>query len=830
MKVILRKSIPHIISIAIFLLLVCIYFYPSVFEGKVIQQGDSMQVSAMAEEINNYWETEKGVSAWTGSMFSGMPAYHIFIHGNPSNFLNYLEQVIWKLDYSGGSMVLVALICFYILMCVMGVKRWLAIAGSIAFAFASFNLISIMVGHITKVYVIAFMPLTLAGLFSLFQRKWLWGGILLTLGICFSVMNAHVQITYYLTLLCVIIALGFLFIELRKKEYSDVIKVACIAIVCIIVAVLPNLGSLYANYESAQQSMRGPSELTPGTDEAATKATDGLDVDYAFMWSYEKNELLTLLIPNAYGGYTGMPLGKESQFYKAYRSLAQVGKEVNAPTYWGSQPFTAGPVYFGAIVCFLFVLGLFVIKSPMKWWLAGGALFFIMLSLGRNLSWFNDFIFYHLPMYNKFRTPAMALVIPSMIFPIIGFWGLKEIFVEKTDKEQLKKALIWSTSIVGGICFLIWIMPGLFLDFQSPQDARYAEWPAQLMDALLADRKSMASSDAFRSLAFVLSASLLMSYFLYAKNKAKAVNIVGIILMVLVLADLWMVDKRYLNNDNFQKKQLRENFQESMADDLIHRDPSPSYRVLDITVDVFQNASASYFHKSIGGYHAAKLGRYQELIDHYLTNEIDQVRSAFKTATSIDDILPVFTQTPILNVLNAKYIIFDPNQMPLINPYAYGNAWFIKDIKIVENADQEMAALGTTDLLSTAIVDKRFEADFGKVNPDTAKSASIKMTTYKPNMLVYETDTEKDEVAVFSEVYYPHDWKVFIDGAPAEIFRTDWILRGVNIPAGKHTVEFRFEPDTYNALNKFGSWVSLLLVLALVGAIVYSFRKPIERE
>ena len=831
MKPLLKKSIPHIIAVTIFVALVCIYFSPSIFEGKTLQQDDSIQVSGMTKELNDYWESEKGSSAWTNSMFSGMPSYHIFVHGNPSNFLGYLQQIIWKLDYFGGSIILIALLCFYILMCTMGVKRWLAIAGSIAFAFASFNLISIMAGHVTKTYVMALMPLTLAGVFLLFKRKWLWGSLLFSLGVSFSIMNSHLQITYYLALLCVVLAVGFLFIELRKKEYSDLVKVACIAIVCVIVAILPNMGNLYANYESAQESLRGPSELTPATDGAtAEKKSDGLDIEYAFMWSYEKNELLTLLIPNAYGGSSGTPLGKESQFYKAYRSLAQVGKEVSAPTYWGDQPFTAGPVYFGVTVCFLFVLGLFVIKSPMKWWLAGGALFFIMLSLGRNLSWFNDFIFYHLPMYNKFRTPSMALVIPGMIFPIIGFWGLKEIFAEKTDKKQLKKALIWSTSIVGGICFLIWVMPGIFLDFQSPQDANYAQWPAQLMDALLADRKSMASSDAFRSLALVLLTSILILYFLYAKNKAKAANIVGIVLMVLVLTDLWTVDKRYLNNDNFQKKQLHENFQKSMADDLIHRDPSLSYRVLDITVPTFQNASTSYFHRSIGGYHAAKLGRYQELIDHYLTNETNQVRSAFQTATSINDILPVFTQTPVLNVLSAKYVIFDPNQMPLINPYAYGNAWFVKDIKIVENADQEMAALGTTDLLSTAIVDKRFEADLGKVNPDTAKSASIKMTTYKPNILIYETDTEKDEVAVFSEVYYPHDWKVFIDGVPAKIFRTDWILRGVNIPAGKHTVEFRFEPDTYNALNKFGSWVSLLLLLVLVGAIVYSFRKPIERK
>jgi len=836
MKSILKKSVPHIIAIALFLVLTCIYFSPSIFDGKTIQQGDTIQATGMSQEIHDYWEKEKGTSAWTGSMFSGMPSYHIYVHGNPPNFLNYLERFVRQIDYLGGGMILIALICFYILMCVIGVKRWLAIAGSIAFAFASFNLISIAAGHVTKVYVMAFMPLTIAGLFLLFQRKWLWGSIVLTIGICFSIMNNHLQITYYLALLCVILALGFLFIELRKKEYSDLLKAFCIAIACIVVAVLPDLGNLYANYESSLESTRGPSELTSGTDETATKASDGLDIDYAFMWSYEKGELLTLLVPNVYGGASGTPLGKDFRLHQAYRSLgAQVGKEISAPTYWGDQPFTSGPVYFGAIICFLFVLGMFNLKNPMKWWLAGAALFFCLLALGRHLSWLNDFLFYHLPMYNKFRTPAMALVIPGMILPIVGFWGLKDIFAEKTDKKQLKNALIWSTSIVGGICLVLWIMPGLFLSFQSPLDIRYEQqWPsqfvAQLMDALLADRKSLASSDAFRSLTFVLLTSALLFYFVYAKNKAKTANVIGIILMVLVLIDLWPIDKRYLNDDNFQKKELHENFRKTAADEFILQDPSPSYRVLNITVESFQDASTSYFHKSIGGYHAAKLGRYQELIDRYLTNEINQVRSAFQSATSIEDILSVFAQTPVLNMLNTKYLIFSPDQPPIVNPYAYGNAWFVENLKMVENANLEIAALGTTDLLSTAIVDKRFESILGKVGSDTIQSASIEMISYKPNILIYETNTEKDESAVFSEVYYPHDWKVFIDGSPAEIFRTDWILRGVNIPAGKHTIEFRFEPETYNALNKFGSWVSLLIVLALVGAIAYSFRKSMAKR
>ena len=826
MKQILKKSFPHIIAIAIFLILVCIYFSPSIFEGKILQQGDSIQASAMAEELNRYHKEEGGKSAWTGSMFSGMPAYHIYVHGNPPNFLKYIEQTVRNIDYFGGGMILTALICFYILMCTMGIKRWLAIAGSIAFAFASFNLISIVAGHVTKVYVMAYMPLTVAGLFLLFRQKWLWGSILFIFGISFSIMNNHLQITYYLALLCVILALGFLFIELRKREYSNLIKVSCVAIVCVIVSMLPSLGNLYANYESAQESLRGPSDLTSGTNGEPTNPSGGLDIEYAFMWSYGKSELLTLLIPNVYGGSSGETLGKNSQFYKTYRSLgAQVGKEVQAPTYWGDQPFTSGPVYFGAIVCFLFLIGMFVLKNPIKWWLAGAALFFAMLALGRNLSWFNDFLFHHLPMYNKFRTPSMALVIPGMIFPVIGFWGLKDIFTGEVDNKQLKKALTWSTSIVGGICFLIWVIPDMFLSFNSLMDINYQQWPEQLMDALIADRRSLASADAFRSLLFAVLAAGLLFWFLHAKNKKKSANIVGITLMVLIIVDLWPVAKRYLNDNNFQKKQLRENFQKTVADESILQDTSSSYRVLNITSDTFQDSGTSFFHKSIGGYHAAKLGRYQELISHYLLKEVSQVRSVFQGATSLEDILPIFQLTPVLNMLNAKYIIFSPDHPPLVNPHAYGNAWFVDRVRIVENADQEIASLGETDLLSTAIVDKRFESIVGKVNPDTLKSASIELVSYKPNILVYKTKTEKEEVAIFSEVYYPHDWKAFIDGVPVAIFRADWTLRGITVPAGNHTVEFRFEPDTYNFLNKFGSVVSLFILLGLIGTIVFSVKK-----
>lgn len=831
MKLLLKKSVPHIIAIAIFLVLTCIYFSPSIFEGKLIQQGDTIQATGMAEEIHSYWEKEKGKSAWTGSMFSGMPSYHIYVHGNPVNFLTYIEKVIRTIDYLGGSMIFTALICFYILMCAMGVRRWLAIAGSVAFAFASFNLISIMAGHVTKMYVMAYMPLTLAGMVLLFRRRWIWGSVVLALGICFSIMNSHLQITFYLAILCVFIALGFLFIELRKKEYSTLAKTFGVMAICVILAIIPNIGTLYANYELAQESTRGASELTLVSEEAGTTASGGLDIDYAFMWSYGKGELLTLLIPNAYGGASGEVLGKDSHFYKAIKaSGAQVGKDVQAPTYWGDQPFTSGPVYFGAIVCFLFVLGMFVIKNQMKWWLAGAALLFIFLSLGRNMSWLNDFLFYHLPMYNKFRTPSMALVISGMIFPIIGFWGLKEIFSKEFSSTFLKQSLIYSTVITGGICLIIWIMPGVFLSFNAASDAQLQQWPPQWIDALVADRKSLASSDAFRSLIFILLGSGLLFYFLFAKNKKQATTVVGIGLLILITVDLWMVDKRYLNDSHFKKQQIAENFKKTTANESILQDNSPSYRVLNLTVSPFQDASTSYFHKSIGGYHAAKLGRYQELIDFRLQKEINQIRSGFQTATSEEDINTIFQHTPSLNMLNSKYIIISPDHAPFVNQYAYGNAWFVNDVRIVNSADEEITSLNSINPLTTAVVDKRFESMVGKTASDPENSGTIKLTSYKPNILTYESNTTSDQIAVFSEIYYPHGWKAFIDGAPSDHYRANWTLRAMNIPAGKHTIEFRFEPDTYNNLNNVASVFSLLLFLMLLGALGYSIVSELKKE
>ncbi|MDR0505240.1 MAG: YfhO family protein [Dysgonamonadaceae bacterium] len=828
MTPIVKKSLPHLIAIAIFLIITSIYFTPSIFKGQVIQQSDMQQASVAGHDLDEYYNNEDGRSAWTNRIFSGMPSYHLKVLGNPPNYLVYLEMPIKTIDYTGASMILVALICFYILMNVIGAKRWLAIAGAIAYAFASYNFIIIAVGHITKMYVIGYMPLTIAGMILVFQKKWLWGTITLFLGICFSLLNSHIQITYYLAIFCAIFFVGLAVNQIIKKEYGLLVKASLVMIAIAVISVIPSINSLYSNYEMGQESQRGASELTPVNTENETKASSGLDIEYAFRWSYGKSELMTLLIPGIYGSASVEILDRDSKFYKTAKSLgAKVGKKIQAPLYWGAQlSGTSGPVYYGAVVCFLFILGMFLIKNPVKWWIAGATLFFILLALGKNFYAFNEFLFNNMPMYNKFRAPTMSLVIPGLTFPFIGFWGLKILLEGKTDVAMLKKPLIWSLSIAGGICLLIWIMPDAFLSFTSIADKRYENiWPAQLLDALQADRKSLASSDAMRSLIFILLTAGLILYFLYSKSKKTAASVVGIGILILVTIDLWGVGKRYLNDACFDKKKPTEVFNKTAADEYILQDNSPSYRVLNISTDTFNENGTSFFHKSIGGYHAAKLGRYQELIDHRVMKEIETIQVASQTATSLEELQEVFQKTPTLNMLNTKYVIYSPEQKLLQNKYANKNAWFINNVEFAKNADQEIEALNRINPTTTAVIDEKFAALVGKPSTAINEGDSIYLLVCKPNILKYESNASSNQIAVFSEIYYAHGWKAFIDGKQTDHYRADWTLRAMNIPAGKHEIEFRFEPDTYYSLTMASSIISLILLVCIAGAVVYSLLK-----
>lgn len=820
-----KKIGQQALVLVFFLLLVVVYFAPGFTDGKVLMQGDTTRFTGMSHELLEHYQKEGKGAAWTGSMFSGMPAYHIAMYGQPTNYLEYVEKGIKAIDYQTAGMVLTGLICFYILMCVMGVSRWLAIAGAVAFAFTSYNIIIIIAGHVTKAYVIAYMPLTLAGMCLLFRQKWLWGALLFTLSVALSVMNNHLQITYYLFLFCIVFYLGYLFRMVKEKAYATLLKVTGVLFVCALVAVLPNISNLYFNYEQAQESMRGPSELTAATSGDKGKPSDGLDQAYAFEWSYGKGELLTFLIPNAYGGESGGSVDNSSELYKALRAKgAQVGNAIQTYTYWGDQMFTSGPVYFGAVVCFLFILGMFVIRNPLKWWICGASVFFIFLALGRNLMWFNDFMFHYLPMYNKFRTPSMALVIPEMTFPLIGIWGLSLILKQKTDAGLLKKGLLWALGITGGLCLVFWLMPGVFFDFHSALDAQY-QLPDWYYNALLKDRESLTSADALRSLIFILLSAALLFWFYTSRDKKKTAIFVGIGMLVLILTDLWTVDRRYLSEKNYVLPQTVTPYKATRADIEILKDKDPSYRVLNLN-NPFQDSNTPYYHKSIGGYHPAKLRRYQELIDYRLIPEMRSIGQA----KTIEELTAALQNCTSLNMLNTRYIIYSPEQAPVRNPYAYGNAWFVNQYELVADADAEIAALNTLQPLEKAVIDKRFASEVAgfAIQPDS--TAQITLVSYKPDELVYKSRSASEQLAVFSEIYYPHGWKAYIDGKLQPHFRADWTLRAMRVPAGDHTIEFKFEPDTYYTVATVASVSSAVILLLLLVALAYSLWATIKKK
>jgi len=818
----------HVAALILFLGLVMAYFSPAVFDGKVIRQGDNVKAAGMGgSQVDKYAKTaEPGeFSVWSDAMFSGMPYGPGY--GNPAPELpsyRIIDGWLKAPGYTHAAMVFVGLVCFYLLMCVMGVNWWLAIAGAIAFAFASYNIIIIEAGHIVKAYVIGYMPVTLAGMFLLFKRKWLWGAVLFLLGVAFSLMNGHIQITYYLVLLCLFIYIGYTIKKLKEKETREWLKTSLIMLACVALAVLPNAKDMYANWDLGQHSIRGASELTPKPDETGKveKASSGLDKDYAFQWSYGWKELLTVMIPDVYGGSSGGTLDSSSELYKELkRNGAQVGKEVQTYTYWGDKPFTSGPVYFGALVCFLFVLGMFVVRNPMKWWLFAGSIFLTFLALGRNFDAFNDIMFHYLPLYNKFRTVEMALVIPGFVFPIVGIWGLREIFRGNVDDKTMKNGFLWSVGITGGICLIIFLIPSLLLNFHSVYDAQFQnQVPEWYYTALLMDRASLASTDALRSLIFILLGAALLLWYWKAKNKKTASLIVSAGIAVLILVDLWSVDRRYLNDGNYVKEKAEESYKESVADKEIFKDTDESYRVFGLT-NPWQDTNVSYFHHSIGGYHAVKLRRYQELIDHRLDGEYRNIIGALQKAQTIQDIMPVLAASPSLNMLNTRYIIYNPDQAPIRNPFAYGNAWFVDKIDIVENADAEIEALNTINPLETAVVDKSFAKDLEGFTPHKDSTATIVLEKYRPNRLTYKTKASSEQLAVFSEIYYP-GWKVTIDGKDATHFRADWILRGMLVPAGEHTIVFDFHPDTYVLAANVSAYSSFLILLLLIVAVGWS--------
>ncbi len=840
-KKLLTEIAWHFFIILSFVLISFIYFYP-VMEGKQMPQMDNIHAKGMSHELVEFEKQHPGEeSLWTNSMFSGMPAYQIK-NGKSRNVFTYLHRIMrFGLPYTTVAILFTYLLGFYILLISLEFNKWLSVIGSIAFAFASYNLIIIEAGHITKTYAIAYMAPTLAGFILIFRKKYWLGSIITLFFLGLEIASNHPQITYYLALTVFIFVIVEFIYALKQKQISHFIKASAFALFASLLAVAPGIRDLWTTYEYGKESIRGKSELTA---KEGAKVSSGLDKDYALAWSYGKAESFTVLIPNLVGGGTDR-LDEKSQ---TYQNLVKKGLPPQTAqaiiqstgTYWGPMPFTSGPVYFGAIVIFLFVIGMFVLKGPEKWWLVSATILAFLLAWGKNFEWFTDIFFYYFPLYNKFRTVSMILVVANVAVVLMAALALKKVFDKETDKATLKKSLLYSLYIVGGLILFFLLFGGLIFNFTGVNDNYIIDQLARAglpqnfikiySDSLKADRAAMMRSDAFRSLVFVLLS--FGTLWLYVTEKLKKEYFL-LMLGLLIIIDLWVVDRRYLNADDFvSKRQVSAQFQKTQADDVILKDIDPDYRVLNLTRSVFNDAYTPYFHKSIGGYHGAKLRRYQDLIEHRLTKEIASLQQVLsQKGVQYNDIDSVLKNTPTLNMLNTKYIIYSQSGY-FINMNALGHVWFVPSVKWVKNADEEIEALDSINPKYVAVIDERFKPYLGefKANDtlDTANLIDMAANGYKPNHLVYQTNTKEPELAVFSEIYYDKGWKAYIDKKPAKIIRANYVLRAMVIPAGKHIVEMKFEPQSYAIGNKISLAASALVVLVLLAGLFMAFKQKNE--
>ncbi len=818
MKPTTKKILIHGGIILFFFILAAIYMSP-VFDGKIIQQGDTLKWQAMAKEQHNFHKSTGDYAIWNSSMFSGMPGYQITASPSPTIF-GKINSVLHlgHLGYSGNIGILfMYLLGFYVCLLMLGCNPWLSLLGAVAFGLGSYNLIIIEAGHITKAHAMALMAPILGGMMLTFKRKYVWGGILFTLALGLQIASNHIQITYYTMLAAIVLGLVYFIFSLKDKWFKSFLLGVGVLLVGCVISVGGNARLLFVNQEYAKYTMRGGSEITVTPEDLykdgepkSIAASNGLDKDYAFSWSYGKAETYTLLVPGAYGGGSGETVSRESEFYKNFR-------QEQAPLYWGDQPFTSGPVYFGAIIIFLFIFGLFVVKGPDRWWLLLATILAILMSWGKNLMGFNSFLFDNLPLYNKFRTPSMSLVIANVTMVLMAVLALKAIFDKENpiDTKKLNRGLYISTGISAGFILLMMVLSNSF-SFSGTSDvemaAQYKEQWSFIQDILVKDRKALFMSDSWRSLIFiVLSAGLL---WLYINNKIKKSGIIIGILACLVLIDLWGVDRRYLNDKNFvteKKLKLKPTQVDQTLDQYAAQFKDEDYRVFDLSTNTFNDSQPSAFHHQIGGYHAAKLRRYQDLIDFYFSRHINM---------------------DVLNMLNARYFVVPgQNGQPMVqrNPEALGNAWFVNEYQLVEDPNAEILALNSFGPADTAIIDKRFASMVQDKNLERDSNSVIIMEhqkPYNPDYVVYKTKTSKEQLAVFSEVYYAPDWKAYIDGKPAEYFRVNYILRAMVVPAGEHKIEFKCEAPLMHKLDKVTLLFSILFVVVVVGTLVLYYRKP----
>lgn len=818
-KINFRSFAPHLVALLLFIVIAFVYFVPLI-EGKELVAHDTDSWRSMAQETIQYNESHDDVTLWTNSMFGGMPVYQIAMN-QPNNVLQYVEKLIHAFPRPASNAILY-LICFYIMLLAFGMKPWQAIVGAIGFTFASYNFIIIAAGHNSKAITIAYMAPLIGSVFLAFRKNRLLGGVLTALFASLAIRANHVQILYYALIILLFLGIVELIFSLKEKTMPDFLKSVGVILIAGIIAVGMNATSLMTTYEYSEYTMRGKSNgLTSDTQ----SSQHGLNKDYITQWSYGVDETMTLLIPNFKGGASGGELGMKSETAKHLKNLGVPDSQIKdivkqMPLYWGTQPSTSGPVYLGAIVLFLFVLSFFLVDKRLKWWLIPAIILTLMLSWGKNFPALTNFFIDHVPMYNKFRAVSMTLVATGFGVALLAFMTMKEVYEGNVSKEKLSKSILISAGITAGISLIFALIPSLAGNFVSPQDASFQGDYAFLKETLPLDRKAMLSADAWRSVGLIALGALIL--WTYVKGYLKK-NVSIALLGFFILLDLFPVAKRYLNDNSFEAKRPKQLVQMTPADEMVLQDKS-QYRILDATVNLFNDASPSYYHKNIGGYHAAKLRRYQELINMQLEGEIGQLFGAFGAATSPESIQPTLDSLGVLNMLNLKYVIYNKQAPPLVNPYNNGNAWFVNNIRVASDANEEMKLLGEIDTKHELVIDKALVSNLPTtITPDS--TAKIALKSYKPNHLIYSVDTKSDQVAVFSEIFYDKGWKATVDGKEVPYTRVNYLLRGMELKAGVYDLEFSFAPKSYSTGNAIALICSILLILGIAGYLFLYFRK-----
>lgn len=804
-----KNIIQHLIAILGLIIVLLIYFYPAV-QGKVLVQDDISRSMATSKEARDFRANNGEEALWTNSQFGGMPTFQMNTE-YPSNLMRYFERglKLYKLLPDKTGLIFMLLLGFYFLLVTLGIDKRISVIGAIAFAFSTFFIISLGVGHNSKIRSIGYIAPIIAGVLMTYKGKRLLGGAITCFALALSINANHFQINYYLFLLLLVLAGVYLYYAIQEKIIKNFFISSAVLVLSALLAIGPNTSKLWTTYSYTGETMRGgQSELKINKE----KSDGGLNIDYALQWSYGKMESLNLLISNFYGGSSAKELTKSSETYQKLVKIGvnkrQAEKYIeNLPMYWGSQQFTSGPTYIGAIILFLFLIGCFIIRGPTKWWILLGSSLALMIAWGSNLMWFNELMFDYFPMFNKFRAPSMALTIICFTAPLLAMISLNKILTTNELEKYWSKIKL-SFYILGGLCLLFYLFGSSFFSFEGLNDESLKKqgWP---MDSIISDRISLMRSSALRSLFFI---SLVFGLiWAYSKQKLSSNIFIGIV-SLLIISDLWGVDKEFLSSDDFHKASSKNKiYATSNADNLILQDKDPNFRVFNLSVNPFTDAITSYHHKSIGGYHGAKLIRYQDLIENHLSKQNMQV----------------------LNMLNTKYFITNnknSNQKQVQqNPEALGNSWFVDNIIWAEDANKEIDLLNNFDASSQVVINNQFKDYFSFDNKIQKQNSSISLKEYKPNHLTYIANVKDENAfAVFSEIYYEgsgNDWQAFIDGIPLNHIRVNYLLRGMSIPKGEHIVEFKFVPASYFVGEKISFIFSILVILIFAGALILEFRK-----